>query len=91
MDSRQDRELLKQAYRFLALLQRENAQLHAVLRQLGQLVDDMENNCSYEVFEHEWAEITLAMAKLSTFFAKHQEDLAELKDSDIFNDEVDEV
>lgn len=91
MDSRQDRELLKQAYRFLALLQRENAQLHSVLRQLGQLVDDMENNCSYEVFEHEWAEITLAMAKLSTFFAKHQEDLAELKDSDIFNDEVDEV
>lgn len=91
MDSHQDRELLKQAYRFLALLQRENAQLHAVLRQLGQLVDDMENNCSYEIFEHEWAEITLAMAKLSAFFAKHQEDLAELKDSDIFNDEVDEV
>lgn len=91
MDSHQDRELLKQAYRFLALLQRENAQLHAVLRRLGQLVDDMENNCSYEVFEHEWAEIALAMAKLSEFFAKHQEDLAELKDSDIFNDEVDEV
>lgn len=91
MDSHQDRELLKQAYRFLALLQRENAQLHAVLRRLGQLVDDMENNCSYEIFEHEWAEITLAMAKLSEFFAKHQEDLAELKDSDIFNDEVDEV
>ena len=91
MDSHHDRELLKQAYRFLALLQRENAQLHAVLRQLGQLVDDMENNCSYEIFEHEWAEITLAMAKLSAFFAKHQEDLAELKDSDIFNDEVDEV
>ena len=55
------------------------------------MVDDMENNCSYEVFEHEWAEIALAMAKLSEFFAKHQEDLAELKDSDIFNDEVDEV
>ena len=91
MDSHQDRELLKQAYRFLALLQRENAQLHAVLRRLGQLVDDMENNCSYEIFEHEWAEITLAMAKLSEFFAKHQEDLAELKDSDIFNDEVDEI
>lgn len=91
MGLHQDRELLKQAYRFIALLQRENAQLHAVLRQLGQLVDDMGNNCSYEVFEHEWAEITLAMAKLSTFFAKHQEDLAELKDSDIFNDEVDEV
>lgn len=91
MGLHQDRELLKQAYRFLALLQRENAQLHAVLRQLGQLVDDMENNCSYEIFEHEWAEITLAMAKLSAFFAKHQEDLAELKDSDIFNDEVDEV
>lgn len=91
MGLHQDRELLKQAYRFIALLQRENAQLHAVLRQLGQLVDDMENNCSYEIFEHEWAEITLAMAKLSAFFAKHQEDLAELKDSDIFNDEVDEV
>ncbi|NBX98042.1 hypothetical protein EBQ81_04225 [bacterium] len=91
MDSRHDRDLLKQAYRFLALLQRENAQLHAVLRQLGQLVDDMNNNCSYEVFEHEWAEITLAMAKLSEFFSSHQKDLAELKDSDIFNDEVDEV
>jgi hypothetical protein len=51
----------------------------------------MENNCSYEVFEHEWAEIALAMAKLSTFFAKHQEDLAELKDGNIFDDEVDEV
>ena len=91
MDSRHDRELLKQAYRFLALLQRENAQLHAVLRQLGQLVDDMNNNCSYEVFEHEWAEIALSMAKLSEFFLKHQKDLAELKDSDIFNDEVDEL
>jgi hypothetical protein len=51
----------------------------------------MENNCSYEVFEHEWAEIALSMAKLSTFFAKHQEDLATLKDCDIFDGEVDEV
>jgi hypothetical protein len=51
----------------------------------------MENNCSYEVFEHEWAEIALSMAKLSTFFAKHQEDLAALKDCDIFDGEVDEV
>ena len=91
MASHRDRDLLKQACRFIALLQRENAQLHSVLRQLGQLVDDMENNCSYEVFEHEWAEIALAMAKLSTFFAKHQEDLAELKDGNIFDDEVDEV
>jgi len=89
--SHRDRDLLKRAYSFIALLQRENAQLHAVLRQLGQLVDDMENNCSYEVFEHEWAEIALSMAKLSTFFAKHQEDLATLKDCDIFDGEVDEV
>jgi len=91
VDSHRDRDLLKQACRFIGLLQRENAQLHAVLRQLGQLVDDMENNCSYEVFEHEWAEIALSMAKLSTFFAKHQEDLAALKDCDIFDGEVDEV
>ena len=91
MASHRDRDLLKQACRFIALLQRENAQLHSVLRQLGQLVDDMENNCSYEVFEHEWAEIALSMAKLSTFFSKHQEDLAELKDGNIFDDEVDEV
>jgi len=91
VDAHRDRDLLKRAYSFIALLQRENAQLHAVLRQLGQLVDDMENNCSYEVFEHEWAEIALSMAKLSTFFAKHQEDLAALKDCDIFDGEVDEV
>jgi hypothetical protein len=91
VDSHHDRELLKQAYRFIGLLQRENAQLHAVLRQLGQLVDDMNNNCSYEVFEHEWAEITLAMAKLSTFFAKHQKDLSELSELSQLNDEVDEI
>lgn len=91
MASHQSKDLLKQACRFITLLQRENAQLHSVLRQLGQLVDDMENNCSYEVFEHEWAEIAVAMAKLSEFFAKHQEDLAALKDCELFDDEVDEV
>ena len=91
MGLHQDRELLKQAYVFIALLQKENAQLHTVLRQLGQLVDDMDNNCSYEVFEHEWVEITLAMAKLSTFFAKHQKDLSELSELSQLNDEVDEV
>lgn len=91
MDSRHDRDLLKQAHVFIGLLQKENAHLHAVLRQLGQLVDDMDNNCSYEVFEHEWAEIVLSMAKLSRFFAKHQEDLAALKDSNIFEGEIDET
>lgn len=91
MGSPQDKELVRQAFAFIGLLQRENAQLHAVLRQLGQLVDDMSNNCSYEVFEHEWAEITQAMGKLSEFFAVHQKDLSELSKAAEINDEVDEV
>ncbi len=91
MGSPQDKELVKQAFAFIGLLQRENAQLHAVLRQLGQLVDDMTNNCSYEVFEHEWAEITQAMGKLSEFFATHQKDLNDLSRAADINDEVDEV
>jgi hypothetical protein len=54
----------------------------------------MENNCSFEVFETEWAEISLAVARLSLFFRKHQKDLQSLKDSipkDFDGDEVDET
>ena len=87
-----DSDRLKMQY--IRLLHAENAQLHAVLRLLCQLVNDMENNCSFEVFETEWAEISLAVARLSLFFTKHQKDLQSLKDSipkDFDGDEVDET
>lgn len=87
-----DSDRLKMQY--IRLLHAENAQLHAVLRLLCQLVNDMENNCSFEVFEAEWAEISLAVARLSLFFRKHQKDLQSLKDSipeDFDGDEVDET
>jgi len=87
-----DSDRLKMQY--IRLLHAENAQLHAVLRLLCQLVNDMENNCSFEVFETEWAEISLAVARLSLFFSKHQKDLQSLKDSipkDFDGDEVDET
>ena len=81
------------AYEFIGLLQRENAQLHGVLRLLGQLVDDMGSNCSYEVFETHWEGIKEGVSRLSTFFAGHQKALKSLQDAcpDVFdNDEVDE-
>jgi hypothetical protein len=89
----QDREQLKVAHKFIALLQRENAQLHSVLRLLGQLVDDMNANCSYEVFEHQWKGLTDEVKRLSGFFESHQKALKLLHDAcpDAFDaDEVDE-
>lgn len=89
---KKDSDKLKLEY--IRLLHAENAQLHAVLRLLCQLVNDMENNCSFEVFEAEWAEISLAVARLSLFFNRHQKDLQSLKDSipkDFDGDEVDET
>jgi hypothetical protein len=76
-----DREQLKVAHKFIALLQRENAQLHGVLRLLGQLVDDMNANCSYEVFEVQWNSLTEQVKRLSGFFESHQKALQSLHDS----------
>jgi len=76
----QDKERYRRACRFIHLLSLENAQLHAVVRIFGQLVDDMNNNCSYEVFEAEWKDITEAMDRLASFFARHQKNLKELHD-----------
>jgi len=90
----QDREQLKVAHKFIALLQRENAQLHSVLRLLGQLVDDMNANCSYEVFEAQWNGLTERVKGLSGFFESHQKALQSLQDAcpDEFDtDEVDEA
>jgi hypothetical protein len=89
-----DREQLKVAHKFIALLQRENAQLHGVLRLLGQLVDDMNANCSYEVFEAQWNGLTERVKGLSGFFESHQKALQSLQDAcpDEFDtDEVDEA
>jgi len=89
----QDREQLKLANRFISLLQKENAQLHSVLRLLGQLVDDMNANCSFEVFEHQWEGLTDEVNRLSGFFESHQKALQSLQDaipSDFDADEVDE-
>jgi len=89
----QDREQLKVAHKFIALLQRENAQLHSVLRLLGQLVDDMNANCSYEVFEHQWKGLTDEVKRLSGFFEGHQKALQSLHDAcpEVWDtDEVDE-
>jgi hypothetical protein len=76
-----DREQLKVAHKFIALLQRENAQLHGVLRLLGQLVDDMNANCSYEVFEVQWNSLTEQVKMLSGFFESHQKELQSLHDA----------
>ena len=75
-----DREQLKLAHRFIGLLQAENAQLHSVLRLLGQLVDDMNANCSYEVFEAQWEGLTNYVKGLSEFFSTHQKALQSLQD-----------
>jgi len=72
---------LKVAHKFIALLQRENAQLHGVLRLLGQLVDDMNANCSYEVFEAQWNGLTEQVKRLSGFFESHQKALQSLHDA----------
>jgi hypothetical protein len=77
----QDREQLKLANKFIGLLQKENAQLHSVLRLLGQLVDDMNANCSFEVFEHQWEGLTDEVNRLSGFFETHQKALQSLQDS----------
>ena len=69
------------AHKFIALLQRENAQLHGVLRLLGQLVDDMNANCSYEVFEAQWNGLTEQVKRLSGFFESHQKALQSLHDA----------
>jgi len=89
-----DREQLKASHRFIGLLQRENAQLHGVLRLLGQLVDDMNANCSYEVFEAQWNGLTEQVKRLSGFFESHQKALKSLQDSipdDFDTDEVDDL
>ena len=89
----QDREQLKLANKFIGLLQKENAQLHSVLRLLGQLVDDMNANCSFEVFEHQWQGLTDEVKRLSGFFETHQKALQSLHDAcpETFDtDEVDE-
>ncbi len=88
-----DREQLKASHRFIGLLQRENAQLHGVLRLLGQLVDDMNANCSFEVFEAQWNGLTEQVKRLSGFFESHQKALKSLQDSipdDFDTDEVDD-
>ena len=88
-----DREQLKASHKFIGLLQRENAQLHGVLRLLGQLVDDMNANCSFEVFEAQWNGLTEQVKRLSGFFESHQKALQSLQDSipdDFENDEVDD-
>ena len=84
---------MKLANRFISLLQKENAQLHGVLRLLGQLVDDMDANCSFEVFEHQWEGLTNEVNRLSGFFESHQKALQVLQDSipDVWDtDEVDD-
>ena len=89
-----DREQLKLAHRFIGLLQAENAKLHSVLRLLGQLVDDMNANCSYEVFEAQWNGLTERVKGLSGFFESHQKALQSLQDAcpdDFDTDEVDEA
>ena len=86
-----DREQLKVAHKFIALLQRENAQLHGVLRLLGQLVDDMNANCSYEVFEAQWNGLTEQVKRLSGFFESHQKALQSLQDSIPDDFDIDEV
>ena len=65
-----------------------------MLRLLGQLVDDMNANCSYEVFEAQWNGLTERVKGLSGFFESHQKALQSLQDAcpDEFDtDEVDEA
>ena len=76
----QDRDELKMAHKFISLLQLENAKLHGVVRLLGGLVDDMEANCSYEVFEAQWEGLTNYVKGLSEFFSTHQKALQSLQD-----------
>ena len=76
----QDRDELKIAHQFISLLQLENAKLHGVVRLLGGLVDDMEANCSYEVFEAQWGGLTSYVKGLSEFFSTHQKALQSLQD-----------
>ena len=77
----QDRDELKMAHKFISLLQLENAKLHGVVRLLGGLVDDMEANCSYEVFEAQWEGLTNYVKGLSEFFNTHQKALQSLQDA----------
>ena len=79
------------AHKFIALLQRENGQLHGVLRLLGQLVDDMNANCSYEVFEVQWNSLTEQVKRLSGFFESHQKALQSLQNSIPEGFDIDEV
>ena len=84
---------MKLANRFIGLLQKENAQLHGVLRLLGQLVDDINANCSFEVFEAQWNGLTEQVKRLSGFFESHQKALQSLHDAcpEAFDaDEVDD-
>ena len=58
------------------------------------LVDDMNANCSYEVFEAQWNGLTERVKGLSGFFESHQKALQSLQDAcpDEFDtDEVDEA
>ena len=71
---------MKVAHQFISLLQLENAKLHGVVRLLGGLVDDMEANCSYEVFEAQWEGLTNYVKGLSEFFSTHQKALQSLQD-----------
>jgi hypothetical protein len=77
----QDRDELKLAHTFISLLQLENAKLHGVVRLLGGLVDDMEANCSYEVFEAQWEGLTTYVKGLSEFFSTHQKALQSLQEA----------
>jgi hypothetical protein len=77
----QDRDELKMAHKFISLLQLENAKLHGVVRLLGGLVDDMEANCSYEVFEAQWEGLTTYVKGLSEFFSTHQKALQSLQEA----------
>ena len=77
----QDRDELKMAHQFIKLLQQENAKLHGVVRLLGGLVDDMEANCSYEVFEAQWEGLTAYVKGLSEFFSTHQKALQSLQEA----------
>ena len=77
----QDRDELKMAHKFISLLQLENAKLHGVVRLLGGLVDDMEANCSYEVFEAQWEGLTNYVKGLSEFFSTHQKALQSLQEA----------
>jgi hypothetical protein len=44
-------------------------------------VDDMEANCSYEVFEAQWEGLTTYVKGLSEFFCTHQKALQSLQEA----------